>query len=130
MDFSAFDKTELEKYTAEAKRTWGDTAAYREFEAKTQNGLPDAQGLMQIYAELGGLKQLAPEDGRVQAAVEKLRRYLTEHYYTCTPQILRGLGTMYSADARFAANLDAAGGAGTAAFAEQAITAYCNAREE
>ena len=42
----------------------------------------------------------------------------------CTDEIFRGLAEMYTADARFAQNIDAAGGEGTAAFAKQAIEAY------
>ena len=35
MDFSAFDTTELDLYAAEARRRWGETAAYREFERRS-----------------------------------------------------------------------------------------------
>ena len=31
MDFSAFDKKKMEQYAEEAKRTWGDTDAYKEY---------------------------------------------------------------------------------------------------
>lgn len=31
MNFSVFDKTEIEKYAAEAKQKWGNTDVYREF---------------------------------------------------------------------------------------------------
>ena len=41
MDFSAFDKTELESLANEAKRKWGGTAAFAEYEKKTKgkNGM-------------------------------------------------------------------------------------------
>jgi hypothetical protein len=45
--------------------------------------------------------------------------------YNCTPQILSGLGKMYTADGRFAENIDKAGGAGCADFAGKAIEVYC-----
>ena len=54
-----------------------------------------------------------------------LQRYITEHYYACTAEILAGLGQMYTADERFRANIDRAGGEGTAQFAAAAIAEYC-----
>ena len=44
-----------------------------------------------------------------------LQNYITENYYTCTNEILAGLGQMYIADARFQTNIDKHA-AGTAAF--------------
>lgn len=54
-----------------------------------------------------------------------LRAFITEHYYTCTPEILRSLGEMYAAGGSMTENIDHAGGKGTASFARQAIAAYC-----
>lgn len=132
MDFSAFDKTELERYAAEAKEKWGGTDAYRAYEQKAAQRAADgrgedapAKGLMRIFAELGALRQTPPDSDAAQRAVEALRAFITEHYYTCTPEILAGLGQMYTADERFRARIDAAGGAGTAAFAARAIEHYC-----
>ena len=39
MDFSAFDKREMEQYAKEAKERWGSTAAYAEYEEKTKDML-------------------------------------------------------------------------------------------
>jgi TipAS antibiotic-recognition domain. len=39
------------------------------------------------------------------------------------------LGQMYVADARFTASIDAAGGAGTAAFVRKAIETHCEKAE-
>ena len=64
----------------------------------------------------------APE---AQAAVRDLQQFITEHFYTCTPEILAGLGEMYSADERFRAGIDKAGGEGTAEFVSKAIAAHC-----
>ena len=57
--------------------------------------------------------------------VKELQDYITDHYYTCTKQILRGLGMMYIAGDEMTANIDAAGGEGTAQFAHEAIDIYC-----
>ena len=130
MDFSAFDRTKQESYAAEAKKRWGSTDAYKEFEQKTagqtqaqQNAAGD--GLMTIFARMGTIRTADPAASEAQALVKELQDYITAHYYTCTKQILRGLGMMYIAGDDMTANIDAAGGAGTAQFAHEAIEIYC-----
>ncbi len=130
MDFSAFDRKKLEQYAQEAKASWGGTEAYQAFEEKSQGRTLDTQealgrGLMAIFAELGQTKDQAPDSEAVQALVQKLQGYITEHYYKCTNQILLGLGQMYAAGGEFTENIDAVGGEGTAVFANEAIQAYC-----
>lgn len=130
MNFEPFDKSEMNLYAAQAKAKWGRTDAYREFEQKTagqtaqqMNAAGDA--LMDIFAEIGSLRHLSPDSPQVQTLISKLRHFITAHYYTCTPQILRGLGQMYIADDRMTQNIDKAGGPGTAAFTHEAIEIYC-----
>lgn len=126
MKFDAFDKTEQEQYAAEVKQKWGNTKAYQEYSQREKDGATgDPVGLMQCFAALGELKQLNPADPQVQAAVRALQQFITDHFYTCTPEILAGLGQMYTADDRFRSSIDKAGGEGTAAFAAQAIRIYC-----
>ena len=110
-------------YSREAKRRWGDTAAWREFEARGDASQETGDGLIRLFARLGELKELPPESADAQAAVGEIRRYITEHCYTCTDEILAGLGEMYVADERFRKNIDASGGVGTAEFARAAIRA-------
>lgn len=130
MDFSAFDKTEIEQYKAEVKARWGKTAAYKAFAQKTAGQSENEQAavaekLMQIFAKFGKVKHLVPESDAAQAVVEDLRQCITENYYNCTKPILESLGQMYVGDARFKANIDARGGVGTAEFASKAIEMYC-----
>ncbi len=130
MDFSPFDTTELDRYTAEAKAKWGSTQPYREFEQKTAGQTREqlrstGDGLMDIFAEFGAIRHLSPSGTDAQALVAKLQSYITEHYYNCTKQILRGLGQMYIAGDSMTENIDAAGGEGTARFAHDAIEIYC-----
>ena len=131
MDFSAFDKSKQERYAAEAKAKWGKTDAYREYEKKTAGQSQEAQrsagdGLMAIFTEIGALRNTDPGSPEVQALIEKLRGYITDHYYTCTPQILRGLGMMYASGDEMNENIDRAGGPGTGEFANRAIQIYCS----
>ena len=60
----------------------------------------------------------------VQALVKELQNYITENYYTCTKEILAGLGLMYVAYERFKTNIDKNGN-GTTEFVSKAIEIYC-----
>ena len=80
---------------------------------------------MQLFAEFGEMRTLAPDSEPVQQQVRRLQDFITAHYYTCTDEILSGLGQMYAAGGEFTENIDRAGGEGTAAFTAQAIAVYC-----
>lgn len=126
MDFKPYDTTKMDAYAAEAKEKWGKTSTYREFEQKTKglsHGEMQAAGdaLMEIFARMGAIRHLPPESPEAQALVAALQSFITANYYTCTPQILRGLGQMYIAGDSMTENIDKAGGAGTAEFAHRAI---------
>ena len=130
MNFSSFDTQKIDRYAAEAKAKWGKTEAYKEFETKTSNQSKaqmqsTGDALMDIFREFGEIRHLSPASCEAQALVEKLQSFITEHYYTCTTQILFGLGQMYAAGDEMNENIDKAGGEGTGAFARDAITIYC-----
>lgn len=61
MRFSAFDKTEIDKYTNEAKQKWEHTDAYMEFEDKHSDFTDKTDELMQMFAEIGKIKHLSPD---------------------------------------------------------------------
>ena len=132
MDFSAFDKTELDAFAAEAKERWGNTEAYRASQEKAKTVDPKAagEGLMKLFGEMGALRSLDPAGPDAQKAVGNLKAYITEHFYPCTDEILAGLGQMYAADERFRQNIERRGGEGTAAFVSRAIEAYCAQKAE
>ena len=108
------------EYENEAKRRWGGSAAWREYESR-EPGSAEAEGLMKIFSKLGRLRHEPAESPAVREAVAELRDYISANYYTCTPEIFRGLGRMYVSDPRFKENIDRAGGPGTAEFAARAI---------
>ena len=126
MDFTAFDNSKMEQYAAEVKERWGNTAAYQESAQRPAAEQKDAAaGLMAQFARMGRLRTGDPAGQEAQAAVRELQQFITKHFYTCTPEILAGLGQMYTADDRFRTSIDAAGGEGTADFAGKAIAVYC-----
>lgn len=121
MSFSAFDKTELEQYAEEAKQKWGHTDAYKEYEQKHSVSSDKTEQLMQIFTEIGKIKHLPPDCKEAQNLMKELQNFITENYYFCTDEILKGLGQMYISDERFRNNIDKAGGSGTAEFTAKAI---------
>lgn len=112
-------------YYEEAKERWGDTAAWREFEKRSDPSKETGDRLMKLFARLGELKNLPPESDEAQAAIADIQRYINDHFYECSDEILAGLGEMYAADERFRKDIDKAGDDGTAKFARDAIRARC-----
>ena len=128
MDFNAFDSKKLDAYTQEAKKRWGHTEAWRESESRgktREQERTDADGLMDIFRRLGQYREGSPAAPEAQALIAELRRYISDHYYNCTREILFGLGQMYAAGDEMNENIDRAGGAGTGDFARRAIEIYC-----
>ncbi len=129
MEYRRFDDSKIKEYKAKAKRQWKDSPAYREYEEKsmgrddrTENML--GAGLMDIFRSFGEQLRLDPDPRKAEGLVEKLQGYITEHYYTCTDEILSGLGDMYAAGGEFTANIDRAAGEGTAVFVRDSIDGY------
>ena len=121
----------MKNYETEVRERWGNTDAYREHEQKTKKYTKEKwaeanDGLMAILAEFAALKNNgAPADSaEAQMLVTKLQAHITENYYTCTDEILAGLGKMYVADERFKKNTDKCG-EGTAEYASEAIAVFC-----
>lgn len=117
-------------YKIEARERWGDTESYREHEQKTKGYTKEKwaeanDGLMAIFAEFSTCKAngAMPGSAETQALVIKLQSHITANYYTCTDEILAGLGKMYVADERFKRNIDKYG-EGTASFVAESIEIY------
>ena len=117
-------------YQVEVRERYGGTAAYREHQQKTKNYTKEKwaeanDGLMAIFAEFAACKDsgMSADSAEVQALVAKLQAHITANYYTCTDEILAGLGKMYVADERFKKNIDKYG-EGTAEFAAEGIRIY------
>lgn len=130
MDFTAFDNSKMEEYAAQARASWGHTPEYREFKEKSKGWAEGEKQrisvqMMAIFTEFGTMLGEAPESEKVQGQVKKLQDFITEHFYKCSDEVLYGLGQMYAGGGDFTANIDKAGGAGTAEYVFQAIRIYC-----
>ena len=122
----------VNNYNTEALERWGKTSAYREHEEKTKHYTKEKWAeandeMMAIFADFSACKQSGVEadSNEVQALVAKLQSHITANYYTCTDEILAGLGKMYVTDERFKKNIDKYG-EGTAEFAAEAIDLFYN----
>ena len=120
----------MKNYETEVRSRWGNTDAYREHEQKTKNYTKEKwaeanDGMMAIFAEFATCKEsgASANSAEAQALVAKLQAHITENYYTCTDEILAGLGQMYVADERFKKNINKCG-EGTAGFAAEGIRIY------
>ena len=119
----------MKNYEVEARERWGNTDAYREHEQETKNYTKEKwaeanDGMMAIFAEFASCKRsgASADSAEAQALVAKLQAHITANYYTCTDEILAGLGKMYIADERFKKNIDKIG-EGTAEFVSNSIAA-------
>jgi len=127
----AFDNSKMDQYLSKAKERWGKTDAWQEYEKKSVGRTAETERdlgeqLMDIFAGLGALRGEEPGSEAVQQVVAALQQFITENYYTCTKEILRNLGQMYTMVGSMKDNIDARGGAGTAELAGRAIEIYCS----
>ena len=121
----------MKSYETEARERYGNTVAYKEHEQKAKKYTKEKwaeanDGLMAIFAEFAACKESGVDavSAEAQALVAKLQAHITANYYTCTDDILAGLGQMYVTDERFKKNIDKYG-VGTAEFASKAIVVFC-----
>ena len=121
----------MNNYDLEVKQRFGETDVYKEYAQKTANYSKDKfqeinDGLMAVFVKFAECMNngYTADSDDAQALVKELQNYITENYYTCTKEILAGLGQMYVADERFKTNIDK-NGDGTTEFVSKAIEIYC-----
>ena len=122
----------MNNYDIEVKERFGNTDAYKEYEQKTADYTKGkwqdvTDGLMAVFTKFAECKKNGntADSNEAQALVKGLQDYITDNYYTCTNEILVGLGQMYVTDERFKTNIDKNGN-GTAEFVSKAIEYYTN----
>lgn len=119
----------VRRYKDEAEKKWGNTVEYAESEKRVsersdKENADVNEGLMEVFAEFGKIKDKSPCSEEAQSLAAKLQKYITDNFYPCTKEIFASLGQMYVGDSRFKANIDRKGGEGTAEFASKAIEEY------
>ena len=129
MDFEDFDPKKLDEYSQQAKMLYGKTDAYKEFQQKQKGRTREQEKdlgaqVMELFAKLGKLRPCGPDSEAAQNWASELQAFFTEHFYTCTPQILGSLAESYAGGGSMTENIDKVGGEGTGAFAKQVIDIY------
>ena len=129
MDFEGFAPKKIDEYSQQAKVLYGKTDAYKEFQQKQKSRTKEQEKdlnaqVMELFAKLGKLRPCAPDSEETQNWAKELQAFFTEHFYTCTPQILKVLAESYAGGGSMTENIDKAGGEGTGAFAKQVIDIY------
>ena len=121
----------FDNYKNEVKEIWGNTEAYKEYSQKSKGHSMDnfnalGEGMESILEEfaISMNSGVTYDSEESQNLVKKLQKYITGNFYTCTNEILAGLGQMYVADERFKNNIDRHS-VGTAEFISKAIEYYC-----
>lgn len=121
-----------QSFETEVKQRWGDTDAYKESQHRTGKYSKEKwnavlEGLDSVFAEFAECRNNGDraDSKTAQELVKKLQNYISANFYTCTDDILSGLGGMYACDGRFKSNIDKKG-SGTADFVSKAIKIYCN----
>ena len=129
MAFEDFDLEKIAEYSKQAKILYGETDAYREFGQKSKGRTSEQEKdlgaqVMDFFVRLGKMRPSSPDSEAAQSWAKELQDFFTEHFYTCTPQILKGLAESYAGGGSMTENIDNVGGAGTGAFAKEVIDAY------
>lgn len=129
LNLKGFSAGQIDKYTARARALYDKTETYQEYhqrflalnQAERDQVDRDMEALLASFgAHLGE----SPESPEVQALAERLQAFLDEHFYECTPAILRILADMCDGGGSVTENLDALGGPGTAQLIAEALRCY------
>ena len=129
MDFEGFDPKKMDEYSQQAKMLYGKTEAYQEYtqkSARRTNAQENDLGaqVMDFFAQLGNMRPCAPDSEAAQNWAKELQAFFTEHFYNCTPQILKALAESYAGGGSMNENIDKVGGKGTGVFAKEVIDIY------
>lgn len=129
MGLNTIGKEEQALLEDEAKRLYGDTQAFKEYQAKQESDKMKAQeGLMLIFKEFSSLKDLSPNQQQVQEKVKDFTNYITTNFYTCNDKVLTNLLQIYQEHKRFQEVVDNECGIGTLNFVVDAISNYLENR--
>lgn len=125
--FDGFDQAQFEE---EVRRRWGETKEYEE-STRRARGYTKADWAAiqedghQILQQIASLMDRAPLDPEVQEWIGRHHKQINDRFYTCSPEVYRGLGDLYVEDERFKAYFERIK-PGMARFMRAAMHAYCD----
>lgn len=119
----------MEEYKKEAKARWGNTAAYKQSKERTANWTKVdydriAEKTNSLTKELALTMDKGFDSPEFQALVDQHHQAI-ELFYDCSPEMYRGLASMYASDPRFSAFYDKFR-PGLAEVLHKAINYYCD----
>ncbi len=131
--FEVFNDPKLKEYQEEARQRWGGSDAYAESERRTraygkQDWVAIKAEMEAVTTGIAGVMGQDPGSPEVQAKVGAWFELINQRFYTCTPEIFRGLGEMYVADPRFTATYEKVK-PGLAEFLRDAMAIYADRLE-
>ena len=111
--FEVFGDHDPEQYKDEVEQRWGETDAYKESQRRVKSYSKEdwlaikaeAAEITQAYAD-AMTSGVAADSPAAMDLAERHRRHIGRWFYDCPPEMHRGLGEMYVADERFAANYE------------------------
>lgn len=124
--FGNWTEAEEDQYTDEAARRWDEKTVrqsqklWKSYSAEKKQQIKEEGGA--IYVDLAAAMPQGAENAAVQAIIARWHQHL-RYFYEPTPEILAGLGHLYTSDPAFAANIGAVH-PDLPAFMEVAITHY------
>ena len=117
-------------YKNEIKQKYENSKEYNEYLEKTKNYSSNKwelvnNGLVAIFEEFAICLRngILIDSTKVQELVNKLQKYFTDNYYTCTDEVLLNLASIYVTDDRFKSNIDKFQ-IGTAEYVNKAINLH------
>lgn len=134
MSFTAFDAQTLDEKVSRLPDDWQNTPEMREFEQKDAHRTDEERkAVEQSFEALMTTFGEHPDDPaspEAQAMVQRLRDFISEHFYACNETMLRYLANYYDGGGEFTQNIDGLAGQGTAAFLAAAMRIYAESRAE
>ena len=123
----------MEEYKNEAKARWGKTAAYKQSQERTAHWTKAdydriAEKTNSLTKELALTMDKGFDSPEFQGLIEQHHQSI-EVFYDCTPEMYRGLASMYASDPRFKAFYDKFR-PGLAEVLHKAINYYCDQKEQ
>lgn len=127
--FDGFNDMQSKAYKKEARKRWGHTKAWKQYEERMKNLKPkDMEKLKKegeaILRKIVSLMKLGPASHEVQKEVAAYHDYMG-NFYDCSKDHFLALGRIYSEDERFRKYYEDIQ-EGLAEFMTEAIAEYCS----
>ena len=126
--FAGFDDKQMEEYKKEAKSRWPQKFAESEKKMAnyTKTDMQNIQVEMEnIRDQVASLMDKGADNTEVQKVIAEYYQYINDKFYSCSPEMFKGLGQMYVDDERFKVYYENAK-VGLAEFMRDAMTIYAD----